>query len=423
NDAGDGDSAATYETNITALINTLITTHGATASQIYLAYPTHKEATEVVLATYNTKVDTMRTSLGLAGGPDYYNTFENYHDTEYADDTHPNTTGFVRMARLAALSMAQPTLGTSTYGKNINLTWNNMATLESTVAGYRVNYGTDAASLTSTVDVGNALGYVFTSLTANTTYYFTVSAYDNDATDISYSDASAVSGGLSATGAAAKPPPSAAPRDSAPDYPSVVRLLPSAYTDTDAPDTSGDADIPTSRIAVPGGAYRLSPFTGLPEIVDEVMTRTYIRGDEFSTVYYVDDDAVRHPFLDVQTFATYDVNFSYVARVSDATLPEMTLGVPMLPKAGTILVKIMSDPRVYAVEANPDDAFRPFLRWIPDEATARTLYGDTWAASVIDVEPTMFARFGSGATIDADDVSSQETVTLKRREDLLTSVV
>ena len=56
------------------------------------------------------------------------------------------------------------------------LSWN--ANTESNLAGYRIQYGTNASSPSSTLDVGSVTSYRFTNLSASTTYYFRVVAYN-----------------------------------------------------------------------------------------------------------------------------------------------------------------------------------------------------------------------------------------------------
>jgi dockerin type I repeat protein/fibronectin type III domain protein len=60
----------------------------------------------------------------------------------------------------------------------VNLTWD--ANTESDLAGYRIHIGTSSRNYSLlTKDVGNVTAYSITTLVANTTYYFVVTAYDN----------------------------------------------------------------------------------------------------------------------------------------------------------------------------------------------------------------------------------------------------
>lgn len=141
----------------------------------------------------------------------------------------------------------------------------------------------------------------------------------------------------------------------------------------------------------------ISPVSGKEESVSPVSAGEYVRSPSFSTVYYVTSDLKRRPFFDTKTFRTYAA-FSEVKTVSDATLPLLPLGAPMLPKPGTVLVKIESDPRTFAV-TEPGTDGKPVLRYIPSEQEAIRLYGAAWADYVIDLPPTLWNRFAFGPDI------------------------
>jgi hypothetical protein len=156
-----------------------------------------------------------------------------------------------------------------------------------------------------------------------------------------------------------------------------------------------------------------SPVTGELEAITEVEAGDYIKGASFDTVYWIDEDMVRHPFWDAQTYFTYEDSFDVIVDVSDATLPTLTLGGPMLPKAGVVLVKIQSDNRVYALA---DDDGETALRWVADENIAIDTYGQDWADYVIDIDVTLFTKFTTGTDVwMAEDV---DTSMMKTRSHL-----
>ncbi|MBI4142296.1 S8 family serine peptidase, partial [Candidatus Uhrbacteria bacterium] len=109
-----------------------------------------------------------------------------------------------------------------------------------------------------------------------------------------------------------------------------------------------------------------------------------------STVYVISRDGKRYAFPDAQAFRSWVPDANGVARVSDSILAAFPLGGLVTMRPGTFLVKIQTDPKVYAVESGGT------LRGIPDEAMARTLYGDQWAARVVDVPDAFFATYRTG---------------------------
>lgn len=176
----------------------------------------------------------------------------------------------------------------------------------------------------------------------------------------------------------------------------------------------GAGSIPTNVTAPSTGTTGISPVTGLLEDISVVNAGDYIKSPYFSTVYYVDSNHVRHPFMDSQTYFTWQNSFSAIKVVTDATLPTMVLGAPMLPKPGITLVKIQSDNRVYAVEAS-SDMFAPKLRWITSESLATSLYGENWADYVIDLDVTLFPRFKKGTDITSNSSIAVDKSFMKTR--------
>ncbi|MFA5392809.1 MAG: hypothetical protein WC306_03995, partial [Candidatus Paceibacterota bacterium] len=89
-------------------------------------------------------------------------------------------------------------------------------------------------------------------------------------------------------------------------------------------------------------------------------------------------------------------DFSGVVTVPQSELESYPLGANVTMRAGTKLVKITTDPKVYAVEPSG------VLKWVPDEATAIALYGNDWAKRVVDVPDAFFTNY----TVSTAQVSS-----------------
>lgn len=84
----------------------------------------------------------------------------------------------------------------SAFAGSASLSWN--ANSESDLAGYKIYYGTSARTGTdpkvctlcgysTKVDVGKVVSYTINNLTNNTTYYFSISAYDTSGNESSFS--------------------------------------------------------------------------------------------------------------------------------------------------------------------------------------------------------------------------------------------
>jgi len=93
--------------------------------------------------------------------------------------THPG----LRLALLALLIL--PLLATQAGAAAVTLAWD--ANAETTVAGYKVGYGTASGSYASTVDVGNWTSVNISGLETGRTYYFACKAYDSAGKESAYS--------------------------------------------------------------------------------------------------------------------------------------------------------------------------------------------------------------------------------------------
>ncbi len=152
----------------------------------------------------------------------------------------------------------------------------------------------------------------------------------------------------------------------------------------------------------------------VPSEIDGVMAGDYIMVEGGSTIYYVDEYMMRRPFYDETTYFTYEDDFDAVLEVSADTLAEFTIGAPMLPKAGVVLVKIQSVAAVYMVEESSDGSY--WLRWISSEDVAEEMFGASWSSYIIDVDVTLFGRYEMGD--DVDEAEDVDTDMMKYRVDL-----
>lgn len=144
------------------------------------------------------------------------------------------------------------------------------------------------------------------------------------------------------------------------------------------------------KLVLPVGGLPVSCSSGiLIKIEDDGNPSTR----EDAAVYYCGADGKRYVFPDEGTYFSWYPNFSGVVVISASQLQSIPIGGNVTYRPGTRLVKISSDPKVYAV------AKGGVLRWVVDEVTARTLYGLDWGKWVSDIPESMFVNYTLGSSI------------------------
>lgn len=119
----------------------------------------------------------------------------------------------------------------------------------------------------------------------------------------------------------------------------------------------------------------------VPETTSTLTEGMFVKIAESPTIYVIDENLIRHPFFDPQTFFTYQESFGGVLTVDNETLSQSVLGKPQPVNAYTILVRFESFADVYTV--NIDSEGGVFLRPIANEADAIAVFGSTWGDRVI----------------------------------------
>lgn len=109
-----------------------------------------------------------------------------------------------------------------------------------------------------------------------------------------------------------------------------------------------------------------------------------------SAVYYLGADGKRYVFPNPATYNSWYNDFSGVVTIPSSELQSYPLGANVAMRPGTSLVKITTDPSVYAVEPNG------VLRKIQSEAQAAALYGSNWNKRIVDVPDYLFTNYTVG---------------------------
>jgi len=139
-----------------------------------------------------------------------------------------------------------------------------------------------------------------------------------------------------------------------------------------------------------------TPGTPTPENPAGLVGGDLFKSPLSTTVYYFGFDGKRHIFPNEKTYKSWYPDWSNVKNITVAEIQAMVLGDNVTVRPGTVLVKIQTDPKVYAVEPNG------LLRWVPTETRIKTLYGDAWATRIIDVPLAFWGDYSFGADISTD---------------------
>jgi hypothetical protein len=129
--------------------------------------------------------------------------------------------------------------------------------------------------------------------------------------------------------------------------------------------------------------------------------------DPCRAVYYWGADGKRHAFPNEDIYYSWFGGFTDVKTVDAGTMAGLTLGQPVGYRPGSRMVKFLTEPRTYAIDADGS------LRWVTTEAVARAMYGERWAVNVRDLPDTLATTFRYGAPIgsnaDLDPVKLLDT--------------
>lgn len=127
--------------------------------------------------------------------------------------------------------------------------------------------------------------------------------------------------------------------------------------------------------------------TEIPSQTYPVKSLALVSSQEGGAVYVIDSSLVKRLFPSRQIFDSWFDNFRRLKILSEEDLDSIPEGSPMLGRPGTWLVKVPEDNKVFAVEPGY------VLRWIIDEESAQTLFGENWNRRIIDVDQEMFSTY------------------------------
>jgi hypothetical protein len=154
------------------------------------------------------------------------------------------------------------------------------------------------------------------------------------------------------------------------------------------------------RIFINGDEYRsairVNYTTPVPEPLNPYMDGIWVKITGNPAVYFLDKNNVRHAYPTQAVWESYfGQDFSSVQVIASSLLESYSLGKNVPFKTGT-LMKIPSVPKVY--EVGEDGA----LYWVPDEVTAKYLYGTDWSTRVRSLPESFFYSYQEMGVLSAE---------------------
>lgn len=125
-----------------------------------------------------------------------------------------------------------------------------------------------------------------------------------------------------------------------------------------------------------------------------IASGSVIKGSS-TALYYLAADGKRYVFPNDKAYFSWYTDFSGVQKVSDSVLASYPLGGNVTYRPGTQLVKIQSDPKVYAVDEGG------VLRWVNSESAAIAIFGSNWNKRVDDIADAFFINYTVGSPVSS----------------------
>jgi hypothetical protein len=151
-------------------------------------------------------------------------------------------------------------------------------------------------------------------------------------------------------------------------------------------------------------AVAVSFLMALPASAAAPAAGTLVKHADQPAVYWFGTDNKRHAFPNVRVFNSWFTDFSGVRTVTAGELSAMPLGPNVDYRPGARLVKLTTDPKVYAV------AEGSVLRWVKTEEAARRLFGADWSSRVDDLSDVFFVDYQVGAELDGTSYPDGQVV-------------
>lgn len=127
-----------------------------------------------------------------------------------------------------------------------------------------------------------------------------------------------------------------------------------------------------------------------------IVPGSLIKGETLNTVYWYGRDCQRYSFPDVDVLKSWFpcVDETAIQLITDRQLADIVLAGNMVYRAGTRIIKIASDEKIYAVGQNG------MIHWIHSTEVIENIFGSDWKKLLVVVKDVYFVDYSVGRTIN-----------------------
>jgi len=130
--------------------------------------------------------------------------------------------------------------------------------------------------------------------------------------------------------------------------------------------------------------------------LEKLQVSSLIKGEAPAPLYWYSQDGRRYLFPTDLTLQTWFPDpLPKIFQVTNSELNKVPIGGNVTYKPGVRLIRIVTDPKIYAVEKGG------VLRWIKSEKVIEEIYGKEWQALVDIIPDPFFVNYSSGPDIDS----------------------
>lgn len=156
---------------------------------------------------------------------------------------------------------------------------------------------------------------------------------------------------------------------------------------------AGQVDAAAAVLAVQSALLGVQQPEASPET--GIVVRRLIKTASSSAVYYLGGDGRRYVFPNEKTFRSWFPVWPSIRIISLEEMAGYQLGGNVTYRPGARMIKIQTDPKIYAVSRNG------LLRHVSSETVAAGLYGPEWNTKIDDISEAFFINYRVGPVIQS----------------------